>query len=79
MARSIQEIEQEVRLLGVEDRNRLLRDLIADMDGGSEEDVKQAWSQEAKRRHSELQEGLVEPVLAAEVIRKAKSRVRDGG
>jgi hypothetical protein len=79
MARSVWEIEKELRSLRAEDRNQLLRNLIADIDGEIEHGIEQAWLQEAKRRHKELQDGLVEPVPAAEVIAKAKSRLKNGG
>lgn len=75
MARSVQDIEQEVRSLRIADRNQLLRDLIADIDGGCEHAVEEAWLQEAQRRHQELRDGLVAPVPAAEVIRRAKLRL----
>lgn len=75
MARSVQEIEQEIRSLRITERNQLLRDLIADMGGESELDVEEVWLQESQRRHQELRDGLVEPVPAAEVIRKARLRL----
>jgi hypothetical protein len=76
MARSVQEIEQDVRALQTAERNQLLRELIADLDGQSEEATKEAWLHEVQRRYKELQNGLVEPVPASEVIRKAKSRLK---
>jgi hypothetical protein len=79
MTRSVQEIAQEVRLLHRGERNQLLRNLIADMDGEPEHDIDQAWLQEAKRRYEELQNSVVEPVPAAEVIQKAKSRLKNEG
>ncbi len=77
MARSVREIEQEIRSLQTAERNQLLRDLISDIDGESEQDVEQQWVEEAKRRYQELREGLVKPVPAAEVVEKAKSRLKN--
>lgn len=77
MARSIREIEQEVRALQTAERNQLLRELIADVDGESEHGIEEAWLQEAQRRYKELQNGLVEPVPAADVIREARSRLKN--
>lgn len=77
MARSVREIEQEIRSLQAAERNQLLRDLISDIDGESEQNVEQQWLEEAKRRYKELREGLVKPVPAAEVITKARSRLKD--
>lgn len=77
MARSIREIEQEVRALQTAERNQLLRELIADVDGEPEHATKEAWLQEAQRRYKELQSGLVESVPATDVIRKARSRLKN--
>jgi hypothetical protein len=79
MARSVYEIEQEVRSLQTAERNQLLRDLISDIDGEAEHNIEQAWLEEANRRYKELQNGLVNPVSASEVIRKAKSRLKNEG
>lgn len=77
MARSVREIEQEIRSLQTAERNQLLRDLICDFDGDSEQDVERQWLEEAKRRHKELREGLVKPIPAAEVFTEAKSRLKN--
>jgi hypothetical protein len=77
MTRSIREIEQEIRSLQAAEKNQLLRDLISDIDGESEQDVEQQWLEEAKRRYQELREGLVKPVPAADVIAKAKARLKN--
>lgn len=76
MARSVKEIEQEVRSLHITERNQLLRDLIADLDGELEHDIEEVRLQEAQRRYKELQGGLVESVPAEEVIRKARTRLK---
>lgn len=77
MARSVREIEQEIRSLQTAEKNQLLRDLISDIDGESEQDVEQQWVEQATRCYQELREGLVKPVPAAEVVEKAKSRLRN--
>lgn len=76
MARSVREIEQEIRSLQAAERNQLLRDLISDIDGESEQDVEQQWVDEANRRYQELRAGLVKSAPAAEVVEKAKSRLK---
>ena len=75
MARSIQELETEIRSLSSADRTRLLRDLIADLDGDAETDVESAWLDEVDRRHRELKEGVIEPIPAKEVFDRARSRL----
>jgi len=72
MARTIKDIENEIRTLSTSDRMRLLRDLIADLDGGMDEGVEKVWLEEAERRYRELKEGKVEPVPAEEVLARAK-------
>jgi putative addiction module component (TIGR02574 family) len=75
MARTIEELEDEIRSLSADDRMHLLRDLIADLDGAIDEDVERAWLEEAERRYKELKEGLVEPVPAEEVFARARARI----
>jgi putative addiction module component (TIGR02574 family) len=75
MARTIEDIECEIRTLSADDRMHLLRDMIADLDGGMDEDVEKAWLEEAERRRKELKEGKVEPVPAEEVFARARVRL----
>ena len=53
MAKTIEDIENEIRSLSADDRMHLLRDLIADLDGSMDEDVEKAWLEEAERRYKE--------------------------
>lgn len=76
MARTIEDIESEIRTLSADDRMHLLRDLIADLDGGMDEDVEKAWLEEAERRYKELQEEKVELVPAEEVFARARTRLK---
>ena len=76
MARTIEDIESEIRALSADDRMHLLRDLIADIDGAMDEDVEKAWLEEAERRYKELKEGKVEPVQAEKVFARARSRLK---
>jgi hypothetical protein len=76
MVRSVLEMEQEVRALQTVERNQLLCELIADLDGQSECNAKEAWLHEVQWRYKELQNRQVESVPAAEAIRKAKSRLK---
>ena len=75
MARTIEELESEIRTLSADDRMHLLRDLIADLDGGMDEDVEKAWLEEAERRYTELREGKVESLPAEEVFARARTRL----
>lgn len=76
MARPVDEIEKEIRSLSAGDRTLLLRTLIADLDGGVDEDVDQAWLEEAQRRHRELAESRVATVPAEKVFERVRSRLK---
>lgn len=75
MARTVEELEAEIRSLSADDRIHLLRDLIADLDGAMDQDVEEAWLKEAERRYKELKEGLIEAVPAEEVFARARMRI----
>lgn len=75
MAR-LDEIEKEIRSLSAGDRTLLLPTLIADLADGVDEDVDQAWLEEAQRRHRELAEGRVATAPAEEVFERARSRLK---
>jgi len=76
MAKTIEDIENEIRSLSVDDRMHLLRDLIADLDGSMDEDVEKAWLEEAERRYKDLKEGEVELIPAEEVFARARARLK---
>ena len=76
MAKTIEDIEYEIRSLNADDRMHLLRDLIADLDGSMDEDVEKVWLEEAERRYKELKEGKAELIPAEEVFSKARARLK---
>ena len=78
MARTVQQVETELRELAAADRDRLLRDLVADLDGVPDKDIEAAWLAEAQKRYEELRSGTVKAVPADEAIRKARARLKHG-
>ncbi len=76
MAKTIEDIENEIRSLSADDRMHLLRDLIADLDGSMDEDVEKAWLEEAERRYTELKGGVAELIPAEEVFAQARARLK---
>ncbi len=76
MAKTIEDIENEIRSLSADDRMHLLRDLIADLDGSMDEDVEKAWLEEAERRYKELKGGVAELIPAEEVFAQARARIK---
>src|ERR1700746_2071748 len=49
MARTLQQIQEEIRGLSTSDKEALLRALWEDLDGPPDRDVDQAWLEEARR------------------------------
>lgn len=78
MARTIQDLESEIRELAPDARRQLIRDLIADFDGAPDSNIEAAWLEEAERRYNEIKDGSVEAVRAEEVFAKARKRLKDG-
>jgi putative addiction module component (TIGR02574 family) len=76
MARTVDELETEIRALSVDDRMHLLRDLIADLDGAPDSDVERAWLEEAERRYNEIKDGIVAPIPADKVFAQARAKLR---
>ena len=76
MAKTIEDIENEIRALSADDRMHLLRDLIADLDGSMDEGVEKAWLEEAERRDKDLKAGKAELIPAEEVFAKARARLK---
>jgi hypothetical protein len=76
MIRAVSEIEREIRALGSDDQEHLLRALLEEPDGPPDPDVEQAWLEEAQRRSRELDTGVVKPIPAEEVIAKARAELK---
>jgi len=62
MARSARELFEEAMTLDAEERATLMRLLIENLDGESEEGVESAWRVEIERRMAELDSGSVETI-----------------
>ena len=62
MARSAQELFEEAMRLDPEERATLMRLLIENLDGESEEGAEDAWRLEIERRMAELDSGSVQTV-----------------
>lgn len=74
MSDDIAEIEARIRSLSIEDKTKLIRGLIADLDRPADADVEPAWLEEAQRRQREMTEGKVEPVPGERVFENLRSR-----
>ena len=72
----LNQIEAEALNLSGEERAELAQKLLLSLDTPSEEEIAEDWLMEAQRRARELDEGIVQPVPAEEVRRKAQALLR---
>ena len=76
MARTRAELEEEAKNLPIQERVVLVRNLLAGLDDGQDEDVEQAWLDEAERRYQAHREGMHVPKSAEAALKEAKSRLK---
>lgn len=69
-------IEEEALHLPQEERAKLAQKLLLSLETPSEAEIAEEWLIEAQRRARELDEGLVQPISAEEVRRKAQTLLR---
>jgi len=72
----LKQIEDEVLHLSEDERAELAQKLLISLDAPSEGEIAENWLVEAKRRARELDEGIVQPIPAEEVRRKAQTLLR---
>lgn len=75
MARAVSEIYDEIQSLGDSEKERLLRKLIAELDGPADPDVEKMWLAEAQRRYQELVDGKVKGVPGDRVFERVRARL----
>ena len=76
MARSLSQIEKEVRALSTAEKEALLRVLWEELDGPADPEVEAAWLKEVSRRSAEIDSGAVQGVPADEVFRRLHSQLK---
>lgn len=72
----LKQIEDEALHLSEDERAELAQKLLLSLDTSSESRIAEDWLLEAKRRARELEEGIVQPISAEEVRRKAQALLR---
>ncbi len=72
----LNQIEAAALNLSGEERAELAQKLLLSLATPSEEEIAENWVMEAQRRARELDEGIVQPVPAEEVRRKAQALLR---
>lgn len=77
MATALKRLEDEAMKLPARSRARLAERLITSLDEeGTDPDAEKLWSQEARRRATELAGGTVKGVPAKKVLRRAPAALR---
>ncbi|MCC5869256.1 MAG: addiction module protein [Gammaproteobacteria bacterium] len=77
MARPVSEIYEEIQQLSDPEKDRLLRALVAELDGPPDSNVEKAWLDEAQRRYLELEHGRVKAVPGEVVFERLRTRLRE--
>ncbi|MDC8445628.1 MAG: addiction module protein [Nitrosomonas sp.] len=72
----LNQIEAEALNLSKEERAELAQKLLLSLDTPSEAEIAEDWLMEAQRRAQDLDEGIVQPISAEEVRRKAQALLR---
>jgi putative addiction module component (TIGR02574 family) len=72
----LNQIEAEALNLSKEERAELAQKLLLSLDTLSEAEIAEDWLMEAQRRARDLDEGIVQPISAEEVRRKAQALLR---
>jgi len=73
---NLKQIENEALHLPEEERAELAQKLLLSLDGPTAKEIEHDWLIEAHRRARELDEGLVQPIPAEEVRKKARALLR---
>lgn len=76
MPRPVAIIKEEIRQLGVAEKEEVLRTLLEELDGPPDPDVEAAWLMEVERRAREIDSGQVTCIPADEVFRKLDTLLR---
>ncbi|NKC10747.1 MAG: addiction module antitoxin RelB [Gammaproteobacteria bacterium] len=70
---NLKQIEAEALHLSEEERAELAQKLLLSLDVPKDEKIEEDWLVEAHRRAKELDEGIVQPIPAEEVRKKAQA------
>lgn len=73
---NLKQIEDEALHLSEEERAELAQKLLLSLDAPTMDAIEEDWLIEARRRARELDEGIVQPIPADEVRKKAQALLR---
>ena len=78
MTALVEQLARQVLALPVEDRAALAQRVWDSIEHFADADTEKAWLDEADRRWREIEEGKVECIPAAEVMRRARASIGRG-
>ncbi len=70
---NLKKIEDEALHLSEEERAELAQKLLLSLDAPTVDEIEEDWLIEVRRRARELDEGIVQPIPAEEVRKKARA------
>ncbi len=73
---NLKQIEDEALHLSEQERAELAQKLLLSLDAPTMDEIEEDWLIEARRRARELDEGIVQPIPADEVRKKARALLR---
>jgi putative addiction module component (TIGR02574 family) len=76
MARSLRQIQEEIRELSASEKEALVRVLLDDLDEPTDPAIDAAWLAESQRRSKEIDDGTVSCVPAEDVFRRIEASLR---
>ena len=76
MTELLERIEQEARRLPRAERERLILDLLAELDDRPLNAIDQAWIEEAERRFDELTSGQVKGIAADAALKEIRRELK---
>jgi len=76
MSSIIEELEQQILRLNQDQKEAILRTLLADFDGPLDSDARSRWLDLALRRKHEIESGSVTPVAAEDAYARVRVRLR---
>lgn len=68
---SLEELETEIRKLGLRERAALAKWIVRSLDDLSEAEIEALWAEEAERRLDGLEQGVVAEIPSEEAIHRA--------
>ncbi len=73
---SLKQIQNEALQLSEKERAELARKLLISLELPTEKELEQDWLAEANRRAQDLDNGMVRPISAEEVSKKARALLK---